>query len=69
MRVSVTRMSGIVYLVGAVAFGAGFVYHALALMFREDSSLPMKTFGYSIVYLFGIFACLLVDHHFQVKLV
>ena len=65
----VTRMSGIVYLAGAVAFGAGFVYYALALMFREDPALPMKTFGYSIVYLFGIFACLLVDHHFQVVMV
>ena len=65
----VTRMSGIVYLAGAVAFGAGFVYYALALMFREDPSLPMRTFGYSIVYLFGIFACLLVDHHFHVKMV
>ena len=65
----VTRMSGIVYLVGAIVFGAGFVYYALALMFRDDSTLPMKTFGYSIVYLFGIFACLLADHHFQVKMV
>ncbi len=65
----VTRMSGVVYLAGAVIFGAGFVYYALALMFRDDSTLPMKTFGYSIVYLFGIFTCLLVDHHFQVKMV
>ena len=32
----VTRMSGIVYLAGAVALGAGFVYYALALMFRDD---------------------------------
>ena len=29
----------------------------------------MKTFGYSITYLMGIFACLLVDHHFLVKMV
>ena len=65
----VTRMSGIVYLAGAVIFGAGFVYYALALMFRDDPTLPMKTFGYSIIYLFGIFACLLVDHHFQVVMV
>ena len=65
----VTRMSGIVYLAGAIVFGAGFVYYALALMFRDDPTLPMKTFGYSIVYLFGIFACLLVDHHFQVVMV
>ena len=61
----VTRMSGVVYLAGAVIFGAGFVYYALALLFRDDPALPMRTFGYSIVYLFGIFACLLADHHFQ----
>ena len=65
----VTRMSGIVYLAGAIVFGAVFVYYALALMFRDDPALPMKTFGYSIVYLFGIFACLLVDHHFQVVMI
>ena len=65
----VTRMSGVVYLAGAIALGTGFVYYALALMFRDDASLPMRTFGYSIIYLFGIFACLLVDHHFQVKMV
>ena len=65
----VTLMSGIVYLAGAIVFGAVFVYYALALMFRDDPTLPMKTFGYSIIYLFGIFACLLVDHHFQVVMV
>ena len=65
----VTRMSGIVYLVGAVVLGAGFVYYAVALMIRDDSTLPMRTFGYSIVYLIGIFICLFVDHHFQVKMV
>ena len=61
----VTRMSGVVYLAGAVVLGAGFVYYALALLFRDDPALPMRTFGYSIVYLFGIFACLLADHHFR----
>ena len=65
----VTRMSGLLYLAGAIALGAGFVYYALALMFRDDPALPMKTFGYSIVYLMGIFACLLVDHHFLVRMV
>ena len=65
----VTRMSGIVYLAGAIVFGAVFVYYALALMFRDDPALPMRTFGYSIVYIFGIFALLLVDHHFQVVMV
>ncbi len=65
----VTRMSGLVYLAGAVAFGAVFVYYALALAFREDPSLPMRTFRYSIIYLLGIFASLLVDHYFRVMAV
>ena len=65
----VTRMSGLVYLVGAIGFGAGFVYYALALLYRDDPALPMRTFGYSIVYLMGIFAFLLVDHHFLVRVV
>ena len=32
-------MSGIIYLAGAVVFGAGFVYYATALMFRNDPTL------------------------------
>lgn len=63
----VTRMSGLVYLVGALALGAGFIYHGCALMLRRaDPSLPMRTFGYSNLYLLGIFAFLLIDHHWRV---
>ena len=54
---------------GAIGFGAGFAYYALALMYRDDPALPMRTFGYSIVYLMGIFAFLLVDHYFLVRVV
>jgi len=60
----VARMSGILYLTGALVLGAGFLYHALALYLRrEDPRLPMRTFGYSIYYLFGLFALLLADHY------
>ena len=57
----VTHMSGLLYLVGALLLGAGFLRYALRLMCTD--TIAMKTFGYSIVYLMGIFALLLVDHY------
>lgn len=59
----VTRMSGWFYLVGAVAFGGVFLYYAIALYRTDDARLAMKTFGYSIIYLMGLFTFLLVDHY------
>ena len=59
----VTRMSGLVYLVGALALGAGFLYHALLLMRDKSGKQAMKTFGYSIIYLMALFAFLLLDHY------
>jgi len=32
-------------------------------MKSEDSMVAMKTFGYSILYLMGLFAFLLIDHY------
>ena len=58
-----TRMSGVIYLIVATVLGAGFLGYAVALYRRRDGKLPMRTFGYSIYYLFGIFAGLLVDHY------
>jgi protoheme IX farnesyltransferase len=58
-----TRMSGLLYLVGALGLGAGFLYHAWALMRDESDRQAMRTFGYSIVYLMALFAFLLVDHY------
>ena len=64
-----TRMSGGIYLAVAVVLGAGFLGHAVAMYRRRDTNpgLPMRTFGYSIYYLFGIFAGLLVDHYAQME--
>jgi protoheme IX farnesyltransferase len=60
----VTRMSGVFYLGGALALGLGFLYYAIMLMKAEEGSkIAMKTFGFSIVYLMGIFAFLLIDHY------
>ena len=59
----ITGMSGLVYLIGAVCLGGGFLYYSVALYGREDETLPMRTFRYSIIYLAGMFTLLLVDHY------
>jgi len=58
-----TKMSGVFYLGGALALGLGFLYYAILMMRVEDSRIAMKTFGFSIIYLMGIFAFLLIDHY------
>ncbi|HEX4871768.1 MAG TPA: heme o synthase [Nevskiaceae bacterium] len=60
-----TGMSGWLYLVGALGFGAVFLAYAWRLKFAPRPGLPMKTFGYSIVYLMAIFTLLLVDHYLR----
>ena len=62
-----TGMSGLIYLACAVVLGVVFLVHAVRLRFSEDPKLPMKTFGYSITYLFVLFAALLVDHYFPIR--
>ncbi len=59
-----TGMSGLIYLVGSVVLGGGFLYYALQLWQKPDNlKLPMKTFGFSIWYLMILFVVLLVDHY------
>ena len=56
-------MSGGLYLGGAMVLGLGFLYYAVRLYRDDDDRMPMRTFGYSIVYLMALFALLLVDHY------
>ena len=63
-----TGMSGLIYLAGALVLGFGFLYFAIALKFSDRPELPMKTFAFSITYLMGLFAVLLVDHYFLITL-
>ncbi|HEY9546881.1 MAG TPA: heme o synthase [Solimonas sp.] len=58
-----TGMSGLLYLIGALVLDAIFVGYAVRMKWWPKPGLPMKTFGYSIVYLMGIFTMLLVDHY------
>ncbi len=62
----VTRMSGALYLVAAVSLGAGFLYQSLVLYRGRDRRAPYRTFKYSIHYLSGLFAALLIDHYFPI---
>jgi protoheme IX farnesyltransferase len=59
----VTRMSGLLYLAGALLLGGGFLYYAIRLMKGKDEKVAMQTFGYSIWYLMALFTFLLVDHY------
>ncbi len=55
-------MSGWLYLAGALALGAGFLYWAVVLLLNRNPRAPIETFKYSIVYLMALFLVLLVDH-------
>jgi heme o synthase len=58
-----TRMSGPLYLLGAVVLGGGFLYWAIELMRGKNPDAPMETFKYSIIYLMSLFVVMLVDHY------
>ena len=59
----VVRMSGMAYLIAALALGAVFLGYALRIYFAYSDALAQKTFRYSIAYLAFLFAALLVDHY------
>jgi len=59
----ITRMSGWLYLLGALVLGAGFLYWAVVLYRGKKASAGMDTFKYSIVYLMALFMVMLVDHY------
>ena len=61
----VTRLSGMTYLVAAMALGAVFMFYAVKIYVEYSDELARRTFRYSILYLTLIFAALLVDHYLQ----
>ncbi len=61
-------MSGLIYLVAALSLGGYFLYYAIRLRSDEGIDLPMRVFRYSINYLMLLFAALLVDHYFILRL-
>jgi heme o synthase len=59
-------MSGLIYLVAALALDARFLYLVFALNRDQGGArpqLPMRTFRFSITYLMLLFAALILDHY------
>ena len=63
-----TGMSGLIYLSSALLLGGRFLWYAVALMSDKGLELPMRVFRYSINYLMILFAALLIDHYFIIRL-
>ena len=58
-----TRMSGWIYLIGAVIFNAWFLAYAIRLFRKYDPALSRRMFYFSIQYLAMLFALMLIDHY------
>jgi protoheme IX farnesyltransferase len=61
----VIRMSGVIYLVAALALGGVFLAYAIRLYRNYSDGLARATFRYSILYLTALFSALLIDHYLQ----
>lgn len=60
--------NGFLYLAGIVILDAIFLYKAVQLIRTRSRSLAINTFVYSITYLFGLFALLLLDRYIPILL-
>ena len=58
----VVLMSGMIYLISALILSSVFLYYSIKLFFTKENDIAMKTFQFSIYYIFLIFLALLVDH-------
>ena len=59
----VVGMMGMLYLVGALVLGGGFLYWSIVLYRGNNKLAPMETFKYSSIYLMTLFLVMLVDHY------
>ena len=57
-----THLSGWLYMGVVSVLNGIFLYYAIQLKWFERPGTAMRTFGYSIVYLFALFIALLIDH-------
>ena len=60
-----TKMSGLIYLAGALVLDAVFLYYVIQMYTNYSDQLARKTFRYSIFYLSALFVVLLVDHYIR----
>jgi protoheme IX farnesyltransferase len=61
----VVRMSGLIYLLAAVALSGIFLWYAIRIYTDYSDALARRTFRFSITYLAALFAALLVDHYIR----
>ena len=59
----VVLMSGELYLFSALILSTIFLYYSINLYYSNDNEDAMKTFQFSIYYIFLIFLALLLDHY------
>ena len=62
------KLSGLIYLVSALALGAGFMGYAIKIYRNYSDALARRTFRFSIIYLTALFAALLIDHYLRITL-
>jgi len=58
----IVLMSGWIYLFSAITLNSMFMYYSIKLYYSDDNAFAMKTFNFSIYYIFLIFVALLLDH-------
>ena len=58
----VVMMTGVIYLFSALIFSTLFLYYSIRLYFSSNDEDAMKTFQYSIYYIFLIFLGFVLDH-------
>jgi len=63
-----TGMSGLIYLMTAIISGIAFIWYAHKLKNDENIELSMRVFRFSIHYLTILFAALLVDHYWLLRI-
>ena len=56
-------MSGWIYLLASTISGLIFLAYGIALKYKPQPGLAMKTFGFSIAYLLIVFPALILDHY------
>ena len=59
----IVLMSGIIYLIAALILSSVFLYYSLKLFYSDNDEDAMRTFQFSIYYIFLIFLALLADHY------
>ena len=59
----IVLMSGVIYLIAALILSSVFLYYSLKLFYSNNDEDAMRTFQFSIYYIFLIFLALLADHY------